>query len=68
MMRAEGKAATEIKAILDAQAPMQTSFMQALFGFIGTMVLGFVFSLIAGAALKKKHTASTPSAPTAQQS
>jgi len=68
MMRAEGKAATDVKAILDAQAPMQTSFMQALFGFIGTMVTGFVVSLIAGASLKKKDTASTPSAPTAEQS
>jgi len=67
MMRAEGKAATEIKAILDSQAPMQTTFMQALFGFIGTMVTGFVVSLIAGASLKKKDTASTPSAPTAEQ-
>jgi hypothetical protein len=68
MMRAEGKAATEIKAILDAQAPMQTTFMQVLFGFIGTTVTGFIVSLIAGAVLKEKDTASTPSAPTAQQS
>ena len=68
VMRAEGKAEAEIKAILDAQAPMQTTFMQALFGFIGTMVTGFVVSLIAGAALKKKDTASKPSATAAQQS
>jgi hypothetical protein len=42
--------------------------VQALFGFIGTMVTGFVVSLIAGAALEKKDMASTPSATAAQQS
>jgi hypothetical protein len=55
--RSQGKPEAEIKALLDAQAPMQTSFMQALFGFIGTFLTGLIISLIAGAFLKSKTTA-----------
>jgi hypothetical protein len=42
---------------------MLNSFTQTLIGFIGTMATGFIVSLIAGAALKKKDTASTEQQP-----
>lgn len=57
MLKAQGKAEAEIKSVLDAQAAVQTSFMQALMGFIGTLVTGFVVSLIAGAIWRKKDAA-----------
>jgi hypothetical protein len=55
MLKAQGQTDDQIKAALDAQAPMQTSFMQALFGFIGTVVTGPIASLVIGAFVKKKH-------------
>jgi hypothetical protein len=55
MLRSKGMSNLEIKAALDGQAPMQTSFMQALFGFIGTVVTGPVVSLMLGLFLKKKE-------------
>lgn len=54
VLRSQGKSDAEVTAVLEAQAPMQTSFWQALFGFIGTFVTGVVVSLIAGAFLKGK--------------
>jgi hypothetical protein len=54
VLRSQGKSESEVKAFLDAQAPMQTTFMQALFGFLGTMVTGVIVSLIAAAFLKGK--------------
>jgi hypothetical protein len=54
MLKAKGMSDIQIKAALDAQAPMQTSFMQALFGFIGTVLTGPIVSLVLGLFLKKK--------------
>lgn len=56
LFRSQGKSDSEIKDLLDAQAPMQNSFMQALFGFIGTVVTGLIVSLVAGAFLKEKKS------------
>jgi vacuolar-type H+-ATPase subunit I/STV1 len=55
MLRAAGKSEADIKNLLDAQASMQTPFFSALSGFLGTVVTGFVISLIAGAFLRKKE-------------
>jgi len=55
MLRSQGMSDPQIKSALDAQAPMQTSFMQALFGFIGTVVTGPIVSMILGIFLKKKE-------------
>lgn len=54
VFRMAGKSEAEIKRLLDAQAPMQTPFFSALSGFLGTVVTGFVISLIAGAFLRGK--------------
>jgi hypothetical protein len=62
VFRAQGMSATDIKTALDNQARMQTPFMQAISGFIGTVITGFVISLVAGAFLRKKGE------PAAQQS
>lgn len=59
LLKSQGKTESEVKSLLDAQAPMQTSFMQALFGFIGTLVTGVIVSLIAAVFLKGKPTAET---------
>jgi hypothetical protein len=53
-MRAQGISESDIKATLDLQAPMQTPFMQAFLGFIGTLITGLIVSLIAGAIIRKK--------------
>lgn len=57
VLKSQGKTEAEVKALLDAQAPMQTSFWQAFFGFIGTLVTGVIVALIAGAFLKRKPVA-----------
>jgi len=54
VLKSQGKSEAEITALLDAQAPMQTSFWQAFFGFIGTLITGVIVALIAGAFLKGK--------------
>jgi hypothetical protein len=55
VLKSQGMSEAQIRSALDAQAPMQTSFMQALFGFIGTVVTGPIVSLILGLFLKKKE-------------
>jgi hypothetical protein len=55
MLRSKGMSDLDIKTMLDAQRPMQTSFMQALFGFIGTVVTGPIVSMVHGIFLKKKE-------------
>lgn len=55
------KSESGVKAFLDAQAPTQTTFAQALFGFLGTMVTGLIVSLIAAAFLKGKPATETKS-------
>jgi uncharacterized membrane protein YeaQ/YmgE (transglycosylase-associated protein family) len=57
VLKSQGKSEAEITALLDAQAPMQTSFWQAFFGFIGTLITGVIVALIAGAFLKGKPAA-----------
>jgi hypothetical protein len=54
VFRMAGRSETDIKTLLDAQAPTQTPFFSALFGFLGTVVTGFVISLIAAAFLHNK--------------
>lgn len=54
MFRAEGKSDAEINAMLDMAAPMQTPTMNALMGFVYTVVTGLVGSLIIGAFFRKK--------------
>jgi hypothetical protein len=54
LLRAKGMSETQIREALEAQAAVQTSFMQALFGFIGTVITGPVVSMILGVFLKKK--------------
>ena len=55
VLKSRGMSGVEIKSILDAQLPMQTSFMQALMGFIGTVVTGPIVSMVLGLFLKKKE-------------
>jgi hypothetical protein len=45
VLKSKGMTDVQIQAALEAQAPMQTSFMQALFGFIGTVVTGPIVSM-----------------------
>ncbi|HZY09885.1 MAG TPA: DUF4199 domain-containing protein [Bacteroidota bacterium] len=54
MMKLEGKSEAEIAAALEAAAQTNTPIMQALFGCIGTVVTGFLASLIIGAVVRKK--------------
>jgi len=53
-MRGQGMSEEEIATALAAVEPMQTSFMQALFGFLGTAVTGLIASLPIAAAFRKK--------------
>ena len=55
VLKAKGMSDSAIKAQLDAMAPMQTSFMSALSGFLGTIVTGLLISLIAAAFIRKKE-------------
>ena len=54
MLKADGKTEAQIAAELEMASQTQTPVMQALFGFIGTMVTGVVGSLIIGAFYRKK--------------
>jgi hypothetical protein len=53
-LRSQGKSEAEIAQQLAEAARSQTSFLQALFGFIGTMVTGVVASLVTAAFCRKK--------------
>ena len=55
MLRAAGKTEAEISDLVTASASTQTPFMQALMGFLGTIVTGFVVSLILGIFIKRKE-------------
>jgi hypothetical protein len=59
VLKAKGTSDAAVKAQLDLQAPMQTPFMSALSGFLGTVVTGLVISLITAAFIRKKETAAT---------
>ena len=54
MLKKAGTSEAEISAQLQASAAVQTPFMQALFGFIGTVVTGLIASLIIGVFYRKK--------------
>lgn len=52
MMLKEGKTEAEIEQILNAAAPMQTPFRNALTGFIGTCVTGIIVTSVVSIWLK----------------
>ncbi|MBI4547619.1 MAG: DUF4199 domain-containing protein [Ignavibacteriae bacterium] len=54
MLRNSGQSEAEIAAALEASSQTNTPIIQALFGCIGTVVTGFLASLIIGAVVKKK--------------
>jgi hypothetical protein len=54
MLKAQGLSEADIKMQVAAAAAMQTPFINALTGVIGTVVTGAVVAAIAGAFLRKK--------------
>ena len=54
MLKAQGLSDGDISTQVAAQAAMQTPIMNALSGFIGTVVTGLIVSAIAGAFLRRK--------------
>ncbi len=59
----QGKTSEEIKAALDAQAPMQTPFMQSFLGFCGTVLTGLLTSVVAGVFIRHRGPEAAQSAP-----
>lgn len=56
MLRTAGRSDEEIRATLEMAAKAQTPMLQALFGFIGTVVTGIVASLVIGAFVRAKKS------------
>ncbi len=54
MFRSQGKSELEIQTLMDAMAPMQTHFMNALLGALGTIGTGVLASLIIAIFVRKK--------------
>jgi hypothetical protein len=54
MLKAQGLSEADIKMQVAAAAAMQTPFINALTGVIGTVVTGVIVAAIAGAFLRKK--------------
>jgi len=54
MLRDAGTPESDMQRMLEAESATQTSFLQALFGFIGTVVTGIVVSAILGFFIRKK--------------
>lgn len=54
MLRARGMSDSDIAAAQQLGASLQTPFWQALFGFIGTTVTGFLASLVIAAIHRKR--------------
>lgn len=54
LLKDAGKTPDEIKAQIALSSQMQTTFLQALFGLLGTVFTGFILSLIIGAFKRKK--------------
>ncbi|MEK6570497.1 MAG: DUF4199 domain-containing protein [Bacteroidota bacterium] len=54
MLKESGKSEQEIMQEMQAAATMSTSFINAISGFIGTVVTGLTASLIIGAIVRKK--------------
>ena len=57
MLAADGNTEAEIAAAITAGAGMQTPIMNALTGFLGTVVTGFLTALVAGWFLRAKRGA-----------
>jgi hypothetical protein len=57
VLAAQGLTEVQIAASLDAQAAVQTPFMQALIGSVMTVVTGLVVSLVLAAFIKRKEPA-----------
>lgn len=57
MLAAEGKTEAEIAAAVSAGAAMQTPIMNALAGFLGTVVTGFLTALVTAWFLRAKPAA-----------
>ena len=55
LLREQGLDEQEIRAQLAAGAAMQTPFMQAFAGFVGTTITGLVVSVVAAIFLRKKR-------------
>lgn len=53
-LRSSGMAEEEIARAVEMSASMQTPFIQAMSGFLGTLVTGLVLSLILGVFFRKK--------------
>jgi len=54
MLKARGMSEADIRTAVAASAAMQTPLMNALSGFIGTLVTGLVVSAIAGYFIRRK--------------
>jgi hypothetical protein len=54
MLKQAGTPDAQIKLALDAEAATATPFLQAVFGFIGTLITGLLVSGIVGLFLRKK--------------
>ena len=57
MYAAQGMTEEQITSVLDAQAALQTPFIQALIGAVMTLVTGLVVSLVLAAFIRKKEAA-----------
>ncbi len=55
MLRSAGTTEAEIKQMMEMTARTSTPMMQAIFGFIGTVVTGIVCSLVIGAFSRAKQ-------------
>lgn len=53
-LRAQGKSEKEIRALMEMSASMQTPFINAITGAVGTVVTGLVGSLIIAIFVRKK--------------
>lgn len=53
-LRAAGQSEDQIRQVMEMTAKTSTPVMQALFGFLGTMVTGIVVSMIIGAFVRAK--------------
>ena len=60
MLRNAGTSEAEIAAELERGAQMQTTMMQAVVGFVGTVLTGVVGSLIMAVFIRKKQRVTTP--------
>jgi len=54
LLREAGTSEAEIRSQLEITAMTQTTFLQALFGLLGTVITGFIISLIVAAVKRKK--------------